>query len=840
MRLTKLKWAFCLGLGVLLGFGLAAQRSGLLRQMADAAQQTATAVPGGDKGQPGKQPRRLEPLESLPRPQPPFKGQIGRIASESKPDFPKEVKPPKDAPNVLLIMTDDVGFGAASTFGGPVPTPTFDKLAKRGLKYNRFHTTALCSPTRAALITGRNHHSCSTGVIMEQATGFPGYNSLMSRSCGTIAEILTMLGYSTAWFGKNHNVPDWHTSAAGPFTYWPTGLGFDYFYGFLGGDTNQWFPAAFENTKPIEPYHGQKDYHFDKDMADKAITWLRKQHALAPQKPWFCYYAPGTAHAPHHAPKEWIAKFKGKFDQGWDKVRVETLQRQIDLGVVPKGTKLVPFPHKDMKAWETLSADEKKVFARMMEVYAAALAHADHHIGRVIDAIEEMGDLDNTMIIFIQGDNGPSAEGTLQGTTNEIGTAANGVPEDIAYLLSMLDELGGPKTYGHYPVAWAQAMATPFGWMKQVASHFGGTRNGMVISWPKRIKDVGTIRRQFHHVIDIAPTILEAVGVESPLMINGVQQKPIEGVSMMYTFDNANAPPARRTQYFEMQANRALYHDGWIACTTPKRPPWINVGGTTKNPADDYEWELYNIEDDFSEAKNLAKENPKKLRELQDLWWAEAAKYNVLPLDDRAAERVDVTIRPGLTKGRNKFTYYPGMIRIPEGSAPATRNCNFSITADVVIPEGAASGVLATMGGRFGGWGLLLMDGKPRFDYAFSNQAKHHYQIAAKDKLTPGKHTIHFDFKYDGGGMGKGAAGILSVDGKKVAEGRIEKTIAIRFSLDETFDVGEDTGTPVAEDYADRMPFRFTGKLIRLVIDLPDAPVALNALQLKKLNDLMD
>jgi arylsulfatase len=840
MKLTRLEWSVCLGFGLLLGFAVAAQRSGLLER-ALSAQEPGAGQAGGQIGkQPGVKPApKLQPLEALPRPEAPFKGDIDRNALESKPDFPKEIKPPKDAPNVLLIMTDDVGFGASSTFGGPIPTPTFDKLAKRGLKFNRFHTTALCSPTRAALITGRNHHTCSTGVITEQATGFPGYSSLMSRSCGTIAEILTMLGYSTAWFGKNHNVPDWQTSAAGPFTYWPTGLGFNYFYGFLGGDTNQWAPAAFENTTPIEPYVGKKDYHFDQDMADKAIGWLRKQHALAPEKPWFAYYAPGACHAPHHAPAEWIAKFKGKFDQGWDKVREETLTRQVEMGVVPQGTKLHG-GHKDVKAWDSLSADEKKVFARMMEVYAGYLAFTDHNIGRVIDALEESGQLDNTLIIYIMGDNGPSAEGSLQGTTNEVGTAANGVVEDMAFLVSMIDKLGGPHGYNHYPVGWCQAMATPFGWMKQVASHFGGTRNGLVISWPKKMKEVGAIRRQFHHIIDIMPTILEAVGVEAPLAINGTPQRPVEGVSMMYTFDNANAPPARRTQYFEMMGNRALYHDGWVACTTPKRPPWINVGGSTKNPADDYEWELYNVEDDFSEAKNVVKQNPKKLRELQDLWWSEATKFNVLPLDDRMAERVDVTIRPSLTKGRTKFTYYPGMTRIPEGSAPATRNCSFTVTADVDIPKEGASGVLATMGGRFGGWGLIIMDGRPRFDYAFSNQAKHHYQVAGKDKLSTGKHTIRLDFLYDGGGMGKGATPILSVDGREVGKGRIDRTIALRFSLDECFDVGEDTGTPVAEDYADRMPFRFTGTLRRLVIDLGEAHGAIGQAQRKKLNDLAD
>jgi arylsulfatase len=835
-----------LGLGAVLGFGVSAYRDGVLGALARAGEPVASTATGkapqgkgkakGVKPAPGK---TLEEIDVLPRPEPPFKGEIGRTALESRPDFPKEVTPPKGAPNVLLIMTDDVGFGASSTFGGPIPTPTYDKLAKSGLKFNRFHTTALCSPTRAALITGRNHHSCSTGVITEQGTGYPGYNSLMSRSCGTIAEILRALGYSTAWFGKNHNVPDWHSSQAGPFHYWPTGLGFDYFYGFLGGDTNQWFPAAFENTKSIEPYLGKKDYHFDRDMSDRAIRWIREQNALAPNRPWFAYYAPGACHAPHHAPKEWIAKFKGQFDQGWDKVREETLARQIKLGVVPKGTQLVPMP-KDITPWAKLSDDQKKVYARMMEVYAGYLAFTDHNIGRVIDAVEETGQLDNTLIIYIMGDNGASAEGSLQGTTNEVGTAANGVQEDIPFLLSMIDKLGGPQGYNHYPVGWAESMCTPFGWMKQVASHFGGTRNGLVISWPKRIKDVGTIRRQFHHVIDIVPTILEGVGVQAPLSINGVTQRPIEGVSMMYTFDNANAPPTRRTQYFEMMGNRALYHDGWVACTTPKRPPWINVGGSTKNPADDYEWELYHIEKDFSEHTNLAKANPKKLRELQDLWWSEAAKYNVLPLDDRMAERVDVTVRPSLTRGRTKFTYFPGMTRIPEGSAPVTRNCSFSITADVEIPKEGASGVLATMGGRFGGWGLIVMDGKPRFDYAFSNQDKDRYRVAAKNKLSAGKHTIHLDFKYDGGGMGKGAAATLSVDGKKVAQGRIERTIALRFSLDECFDVGADTGTPVAEDYADRMPFRFTGTLRRLVIDLGQTQAIPSSAQRQRLREIRD
>jgi arylsulfatase A-like enzyme len=763
------------------------------------------------------------PRNVLPVPEQPFRGIVGRTAKDSTPDFPRQVEAPKGAPNVLLILTDDVGFGATSTFGGPIPTPTFDRLAANGLRYNNFHTTALCSPTRAALITGRNHHTCSTGVITEFATGYEGYTSLMSRSCGTIGQVLRGNGYNTSWYGKNHNVPDWQTSQAGPFDLWPTGLGFNHFYGFIGGDTDQWRPALFDGTKPIEPYQGDPNYILDRDLADHAIDWIRMQKSVAPQKPFFAYYATGTAHAPHHAPREWIAKFEGKFDQGWDKVREETLERQKKLGVVPPGTQLTARP-KELPAWDSLNADQKKVFARMMEVYAGALAHADHQIGRVIDAVAATGELDNTLIIYIMGDNGASGEGSLQGTTNELATNANGVTETLPYLLSMIDELGGPKTYNHYPAGWAHAMDSPFQWTKQVASHFGGTRNGLVISWPKGIKAKGEVRTQFHHVIDIAPTIYEAVGVPAPVSIDGVAQKPLDGVSMVYSFDNARAPSRRPSQYFEMLGNRALYHDGWIASTTPKRLPWQPTAAPGADDPDTFEWELYNVAEDFSQSKNLAKENPKKLRELQDLWWAEAAKHNVLPLDASFAERVDPSIRPSLTRGRTKFTYYPGMVRIPEGATPDLKNCSYGLTAEVEIPEGGASGVLATQGGRFGGWGLLVLDGKPVFVHALSNQKEHKYRVASDQKLAPGKHTITFDFAYDGGGVGKGGTGTLSVDGKKVAEGKIERTVGRRFSLDETFDVGEDTGTPVVEDYADKMPFRFTGKLNKLVIDLKPKP----------------
>jgi arylsulfatase len=757
------------------------------------------------------------PRKVLPIPEPPFQGEIGRTAKESTPDFPKEMQAPQGAPNVLLIMTDDVGFGASSTFGGPIPTPTFDKLAASGLRYNRFHTTALCSPTRAAVITGRNHHTCATGVIMEMGTGYPGYHSLMPKSCGTVAQVLRGNGYNTSWYGKNHNVPDWHSSLAGPFDLWSTGLGFDYFYGFLGGDTSQWNSALFENTKPIEAHEqsGGKLTHLDQILADKAINWIRTQHAVAPDKPFFAYYTPGTAHAPHHAPKEWIEKFKGKFDQGWDKVREETLARQIEVGVVPPETKLTPRPS-EIPAWDSLSADQKRLYARMMEVYAAALVHCDHHIGRVIDAIAETGELDNTLIIYIQGDNGASAEGKMQGTTNEV--ANTFAPEDLPFLLSMIDKLGGPQTYNHYPVGWAHAMDSPFQWTKQVASHFGGSRNGLVISWPKRIKAKRELRSQFHHVVDIVPTILEAAGVPAPESIDGVKQKPLEGVSMVYTFDDAQARERHTTQYFELAGNRGIYHDGWMACTTPLRAPWVTVGADPS--PDDFQWELYNVAEDFSQANDLAATEPEKLKELQAVFDAEAKKHNVYPLDASFGERFDPSIRPSLTRGRTVFTYYPGMVRITEGTTPDVKNKSYRVTAEVEIPDGGASGVLATQGGRFAGWGLLVLDGKPVFVHAVSNQTKYKFRIASDQKLTAGKHMIAFDFAYDGGGIGQGGTGTLSVDGQQVAEGKFPQTVAVRFSLDETFDVGADTGTPVVEDYADKMPFEFTGKLDKLVIEL--------------------
>jgi arylsulfatase A-like enzyme len=761
----------------------------------------------------------------LPQQEPAFKGIIGRKASESKPDFPKGVTAPKGAPNVLLILTDDTGFGASSTFGGPIPTPTLDRVAHRGLRYNNFHTTALCSPTRAALLTGRNHHSVGFGNISEFATGYPGYNSILPKSAGTIGNILVGNGYNTSWFGKNHLIPDWLESPDGPFDQWPAGLGFEYFYGFLGGDTDNWHPALFENTKAVLPPFGDHNYILIHDMADRAIDWIRTQHAIAPTKPFFMYFAPGNGHAPHHATKDWIARFKGKFDQGWDKQREMTLANQKKLGVVPADTVLTPRP-KDISAWDSLNADQKKVYARMMEVYAAAVAQSDYEIGRVIDSLEESGQLDNTLVIYIEGDNGASGEGTLEGTTNEMG--GNLESESLAFKLSMMDELGSDRTYNHYPVGWAHAMDTPFQWTKQVASHFGGTRNGMAISWPARIKAQGEIRPQFQHVIDIVPTILEVVGIKAPSMLHGVAQKPIEGLSLAYTFDDAKAPTRHSTQYFEIVANRGLYHDGWMASTTPLRPPWV-VSGVEPDP-DDFPWELYNVAQDFSQSRNLAQQNPQKLAELKDIFLSEATKYNVLPIDSSFADRANPALRPGFNTGRTEFTYYPGMIRIPEANAPDIKNKSFHIAADVEIPKSGADGVLVTQGGRFGGWGLLVLDGKPMFAYAFTNQDGDKYpnqkksktRIAGGEKLLPGKHTISFDFAYDGGGIGKGGRGTLTVDGKKVAEGRIENTCPFRFSLDESFDVGQDTGTPVIDEYDAKMPFKFSGTLKKVEFKLGD------------------
>jgi len=754
----------------------------------------------------------------LPRAEPSFKGKIERSYEQSTPDFPQPYRAPTGTPNVLLIMTDDVGFGASSTFGGPIPTPTFDGLAERGIRYNRFHTTALCSPTRAALITGRNPHNANTGIIMERSLGFPGYNSVMSKSCGTVAEVLRQNGFNTAWFGKNHNVPDWQTSLAGPFDLWPTGLGFEHFLGFLGGDCNQWAPAAFEGTTPIEPQLGKSDYHFDVDMADRAVRWIEQQHSLDPDKPFFLYYAPGATHAPHHVPKAWIEQFKGKFDHGWDEQREITFATQKRLGIIPQEAQLTPRPA-NLPSWDSQSPRQRELFARMMEIYAAYLAFSDHNIGRVIDAVIRTGQLDNTLIIYIQGDNGGSGEGTLQGTANELAIIGNGESEPFEYLYSVKDELGGPLHYNHFPVPWSWAMNSPMQWMKRYGSHFGGTRNGMVMSWPNGIKDAGSQRGQFHHVIDIVPTIYEVMGITPPEQLNGVTQKPIDGVSMAYTWHNAEAPEERTTQYFEMFANRAIYHEGWIACTTPLVFPWEpEPKGLTP---DSFAWELYDLTTDFSEYRNLASEHPEKLKTLQALFWAEAKKYQVLPINTSVQATIDAApTRPSLTKGRRRFEYFPGTVRIPEGTAPNTKNTSYKITAEIVVPPEGANGVIVTQGGRFAGWGLFVLDGKPVWAYKRTQQPKDGFRIEGPARLAPGAHTVSVDFAYAGGGFGKGGTFTLRVDGRPVASGEVTRTVPARFSVDETLDIGEDTGTPIVESYAAKMPFRFTGEIKKVAIEL--------------------
>jgi arylsulfatase A-like enzyme len=761
--------------------------------------------------------------KQLPPPPMKFGGVIKDDAKNSKPYWPPTVVPPKGAPNVLLIMTDDQGYGVSGSFGGVIPTPAMDRIAKAGLRYTQFHSTALCSPTRAALITGRNHHSVGYGVIGEMSTGFPGYDSVIGENSATVGEILKENGYATSWFGKNHNTPTYLYSAAGPFDQWPVGMGFQYFYGFMGGETDQWTPYLYRNTSPIFPWIGKPGYNLTTDLADEAIKYMSSLNAAAPQKPFFVYYVPGGTHSPHQPKKEWVEKFKGKFDMGWEKLREQIFANQKRGGVIPATTQLTPWPD-ILPKWDSLSFVQKKLYAREAEVFAAYAAYTDHEIGRVIQAVEDMGKLDNTLIIYISGDNGTSAEGTLEGTFNQM-TAYNGIltlPE-VAQMLHY-ESWGSDTTYPHMSVAWSWAFDTPFKWTKQVASHFGGTRQGMAISWPGHIKDAGGVRAQFHHMIDIAPTILEATGVTAPDVVNGVKQKPIEGVSMAYTFDEANAkaPSKRDTQYFEMFANRGIYHDGWYACTTPPAAPWLL--GTTKLPdVNDYHWELYNLTEDYSQYNDLSGKNPDKLKELQGLFMTEAEKYQVLPLDNSILPRL-LTPRPSATAGRTEFTYSGENANIPVGNAPNILDKDYSITADVTIPKGAAEGMIATMGGRFGGYGLYLLKGKPVFVYNLLDLERFRWEggVGAEDwlgtALKPGKHTIVFDFKYDGPGPGKGGTGVMTVDGKEFARKTIPHTIPVLMSIDETFDIGSDTRTPVDDSY--KLPFAFTGRIDKLTYKL--------------------
>ncbi len=724
--------------------------------------------------------------------------------------------PPTGAPNVLVILIDDCGFGATSAFGGPVPTPAADKLAKGGLKLTRFHTTALCSPTRQALLTGRNHHSVNMGGICEIASSAPGYTSVLPKSKAPLAMTLKLNGYSTAQFGKCHEVPVWETSPMGPFDQWPTGGGgFEYFYGFIGGETNQWYPAIYEGTVPMEqPKTPDEGYHFTEDMTDKAIGWVSQQKALMGDKPFFIYFAPGATHAPHHVPKEWIDKFEGKFDKGWDKVREETFARQKKLGVIPADAVLTKRPD-EIPAYNDMPADMKPILAREMEVYAAFLAHTDHHVGRLVDKLEELEILDNTLIYYIFGDNGASAEGTPNGCFNEVAVLNGmGTLETPEFLKSKIDDFGGPDAYNHYAVGWAHAMNTPYQWTKQVASHFGGTRNGTIVHWPEGIKGKDEIRSQFCHVIDIAPTVLEAARIPAPTIVNSVQQAPFEGASTLYAFNGAKAAERRETQYFEMFCNRGIYHKGWTAVTR-HGVPWI---GSYKRAFDDDVWELYDTNTDWTQAKDLAKKNPQKLAELQRLFLIEAAKYNVIPLDDRTFERfnADIAGRPQLIKGNSQILF-GGMSRLSEGSLVTTHNKSYSLTAEIEVPKSGANGVIVALGGGVGGWSLYAHEGKLKHCYNFFGIE--YYYAQGKKPIPPGKHQVRMEFEYDGGGLAKGGKVSLYVDGKKDGDGRVDRTVPMLFSADETCDVGKETGSTVSPEYG-MEGNAFSGKVNWVQIDL--------------------
>ncbi len=784
--------------------------------------------------------------QQLPAPDPKFGGVIKGNALQSKTWWSPRVVPPKQAPNVLLIMTDDSGYGVPSTFGGVIPTPALDRIAKNGLRYNNFNSTALCSPTRAALITGRNHHSAGFGVISEQSTGFPGYNSIIAKDKATIGRILTENGFTTSWFGKDHNTPTFSASQLGPFDLWPTGMGFEYFYGFIGGDANQWAPNLFRNTTQIYPFEGKPagTWNLTTAMADEAIDWMNRMNQTDPSKPFFCYYVPGGTHAPHHPTKEWVDKIQAMhlFDGGWNKLRETIFANQKRLGVVPQNARLTPWPKDLLKEWDQLSADEKKLFIRQAEVFAAYAAYTDHEIGRVIQAVEDMGKLDNTLIIYINGDNGTSAEGQVIGTPNEV-AAFNGVQVPVADQLKYFyDVWGTEKTYNHMAVGWAWAFDTPFSWTKQIASHLGGVRQGMAISWPGHIKDVGGLRTQFHHIIDVVPTILEVCGISQPEFVDGIKQSPIEGTSFAYTFDvkNAHAPSRHRTQYFEMMGDHGLYHEGWMLSTKVVRPPWDVVGAVNPDPLNNVTWELYDLTKDYSQSEDLAAKYPDKVKELKAIFLREAEKYQVLPLDASVATRL-VAPRPNITAGRTEFVYTKPMTGLPQGDSPLLLNCSYKVTADVTVPANGAEGVLLTSGGRFGGYGFYLLKGKPVWCWNLVDLKRIKWE--GKEPLAPGRHTLEFDFKYSGlgaatlafnnlSGIGQPGTGTLKVDGQVVATETMPHTIPLILQWDESFDVGSDTLTSVNDaDY--QPPFALTAKLNKLTIKL-DQP-KLSPADIKKL-----
>ena len=766
----------------------------------------------------------------LPIPDRPRTGLVTYDAKDPDTKFPPitQLRPPKGAPNVLLILIDDAGFGSSSAFGGPCNTPNAELLAAGGLKYTRFHTTALCSPTRQACLTGRNHHTVGMGGITEIASGSPGYNSILPNTCAPIARTLKLNGYATAQFGKCHEVPVWETSPAGPFDAWPTGGGgFEYFYGFIGGEAHQWYPSLYEGTTPVElKKTPEEGYHLMEDMTDKAINWIGQQKALIPDKPFFVYFAPGATHAPHHVPKEWADKYKGKFDQGWDKLREETFARQKKLGVIPPDCQLTQ-RHKEIPSWDEMPAALKPVLIRQMEVYAGFLEYADHHVGRLVDSLKKLNLFDDTLIYYIIGDNGASAEGTLQGTYNEMinfnGASALETPE---FLMARLDKLGGPESYNHFAVGWAHAMNTPYQWTKQVASHWGGTRNGTIVHWPKGIQGKGEIRSQFHHIIDVAPTILELAGLPEPLFVNGVQQHPIEGVSMAYSFNDAKAAERHETQYFEMFGNRGIYHKGWTAVTRHKTP-WLLLG--EKTPAfDDDNWELYDTNKDWSQANNLAKQMPEKLHELQRLWLIEATRYNVLPLDDRGAERLnsDMAGRPVLIKGKSQILF-GSMGRLSESSVINLKNKSHSVTAQIVVPATGAEGVIVAQGGNIGGWSLYVNGGKLK--YCYNLLGIQQFYAESSSVLAPGEHQVRMEFAYAGGGLGKGGTVSLFVDGKKVGEGKVAATAAMVFSADDGCDVGVDTGAPVSPDYGSRGN-EFSGRIKGVQLAIAEDAVSVDHL----------
>ena len=734
---------------------------------------------------------------------------------KAKPPQRFEVKAPSGAPNVVVVLVDDLGFAGTSTFGGPVGTPSFDRIANEGLRYNDFHTTAVCSPTRAALKSGRNHHVNNMGGIIETGTAFPGNPGQIPNNVVPVAEMLRLNGYATAAFGKWHETAAWEASTAGPFDRWPTRQGFEKFYGFLGGETNQWAPFIYDGTHQVE-LSDDPNYHFLTDMTNQTVAWIKYQKALTPDKPFFVYYAPGAVHAPHHVPKEWIERWKGKFDQGWDKLREEVLARQIAQGVVPKSTKLAPKPAA-IPDWDTLAADHKRLFARQAEVFAGFVEMTDHEIGRLVKAIEETGQLDNTLLIFVYGDNGTSAEGGANGMFSEM-TYFNGVQEKVEDMLKLIDKWGGPETYPHMAAGWAVAFDTPYQWTKQVASDFGGTKVGMAIRWPKGLKARGEQRTQFHHVIDVAPTILEAAGLPEPKVVNGVKQRPMDGVSMVYSFDDANAKNRRATQYFEMFGNRAIYHDGWLARTIHKAP-W--EAKPRRALDDDSAWELFDTRADFSLVDDLAKKHPEKLKDMQALFLAEAKRNHALPIDDRVFERVNAELvgRPDLMGGRTSITLAEGMTGMSENVFLNIKNKSKTITAEVEVTAGRdAHGTLIAQGGRFGGWSLYVKDGVPAYDYNFLGLER--VTVTAREKLKPGKHTVRFEFAYDGGGLGKGGVGTLHVDDAKVGEGRIERTQPMIFSADETADVGIDLATPVVEAIGAEAKSRFTGRIPKLTVEV--------------------